>query len=1333
MATSPYRITSPYRVGSRGPSLEALLGPEGASLYRTNQSLAAMQAQAEALGIEGGGRGTRGFLESSLDYLTRPQSAALGFLTGLTGRTQAGEEQGALQRAAAALTGRERYTGGQLLGETPEDASLIQRGTRAALGFGIDVATDPLTYLTFGRGGFLRGAGAGAVASAQVARQARKVLPAAPTPEILPTAPVEAATALEKASAGALSRAERIRAGEKPIVRFGDEPTFATQAPEVQPSLPTFRARQDLPELPTFERTVTPAVPEDDFITRLSQAAGEGMILGGGKGVRDALSRTLGERFDPAEAQRIADKILSGTTGEVRGGFGVRVPFLGRDEAGKITTAGNAVTRRIADLTPGGGRVLDEAGFRGMAEAARKTYNDYRSTGLFRVISKAFNGDFGAEYADFIHHSHKGTGGIDYDTFTKLYADNNKRVSARIFRSTTMSSALQAADNIVRNAPNPKEADEAFNRYYMMADDMVLDPNATESARAGFNAAAALREHTEGSFDEVLDRAAAAGVEVGNQREFVRNFIARPITAQERKWRAARGLPVSEYSAIKKRSIGFDTDDIGRVEAVPNDVLNGRFVSQGLRPAGHQVFETDPRKIAAQQMASYAEAIDMFSHIADLKALGLTVERTTGATQLLNVPAAARKGASIEEALANVGDRLGVALQKALDDNNIAAIDQISAAIEKVAVDGQTIRTMLSKVQSTDPQSVKVVGDIFRVLRTAIETGETAGVRLTKAQKESLFSRSGLVSVRGTGGNAEELLARGLKPVGGTEGVRLPRGLSNLYADEAVKDAVEKYFNVESKGWRDTKWFNNVYQPFYTMLKMFLTVGRPGGYHSRNLQGAWWNNYLGDVSGKDHVLSASVQTEGIKAKKSAQQAIENIRAGKASGLTGDADEMARAVVDLGRARGSSAVDYEVTQLADYILYDKLKTVKIGETNLMDVLISAQQNGVMRNSRRLEFLRDQARLEGVDMAEALQSPERINLFRGRSEDELGEIATLMNKAANMRWIHASGDVADLSENYVRLAAFISGARRYGIEDGGTAASYLTKALQFDYADLSDFERNVMKNIIPFYTWTRRNLPLQFFTLLNQPGKFNKLDFAKEELQSQFGAEGDEEGMMSVIPQWMQEKMGFATRFMTPGGPLSIAGPGFESPAFDLNRYLQVGRPTAIVGRVKDEVVSAMNPLAKAVIENISGVDTFTGAPFPEDGVASPFNGIPGLENIPFPGSFVIDGERRVNAEGYNALKDLVPPLGMLMRLSGRGNDADRILSNWLSTFAGAPVSTLSTGQISAELRAREDRLENQVKRTAGALGVSRDWLKSMIENGLTADEIRAQIAAGNGRL
>jgi hypothetical protein len=269
---------------------------------------------------------------------------------------------------------------------------------------------------------------------------------------------------------------------------------------------------------------------------------------------------------------------------------------------------------------------------------------------------------------------------------------------------------------------------------------------------------------------------------------------------------------------------------------------------------------------------------------------------------------------------------------------------------------------------------------------------------------------------------------------------------------------------------------------------------------------------------------------------------------------------------------------------------------------------------------------------------------------------------------------------------------------------------------------------MKNIVPFYTWSRRNIPLQFAALINQPGKFNKLDFAKEELQTQFQAEGDDAFMNDMMPQWMQEKMGFTTRYSTEAGPISISGPGFEAPAFDLNRYLQLGRPGDVVGRVKSEIVSASNPGVKALVESMTDIDLFTGGKFSEEGVDSPFGEAP-IPGLTFVGA---DGKRKVDAQGYNIIKDTVPPLGMIARLASPG-EADRRLTNWLSTFAGAPVSTMTTQQATAELRAREDRLTTKLDRTAGALGVDREWLRALIREGASADEIRQYIAAGYGRI
>jgi len=1315
---------------SRRPSLEALLGQEQARLLRTQTGVDRLGREAEALGLQDTqGRGAVGFLTQSLDYLTRPQSAVLGFLTGLSGQTQADETQGAMQRAAAALAGRERYTGADLVGRAAPDASIAERGIRSALGFGIDVATDPLTYLTAGTGGVIRGAAKGAVTEAQIAREANKIFKAVPTPEVAITKPVEAATALEKASEGALKRAESIRTSDQPVVRLGAERTTASQAPTITDVLPTYEARRAAgsAEIGRVAPIAQPTAGNAGFVDRLAKAAGEGQAINGPRGMRDAIKKTIvDEGYDVANADQITRRIIEGTTGEIRGGFGVRLPFAGIDSAGRIVGTGEAVSRRVADLTPGAGYLTDELGLRAMAESARGVFNNYRSGNFYRGWSKLMNGRFGAEYADFIRKAHTGEGSMDYATFTKLIANDSKRTASLAMRDKAASSVLQTVNKMIQQSENPEAVTQAAERYYMMADNMALQPNASQIDTLGFEIASSIREHGDNMFTAVKEAAAAAGIEVGDISAIAKNYIPRPITVAEARWRAVRGKRTSQYGAQKARGIGYDTDQYGRLEAAPNDVLNQRFIDQGMRPAGHKVFETDPLKIAAQQYASYSEFMSKLELIADLKATGLLVERTSQQVRLLNLPQVVQRGEKFKNALTSVADRLSVALQNAIDTGNIAQIDRVNAALSKVAADKTTIDSILSNIQDVNPESLKIIGNLTNIMKSSLATGEEAGVALTKAQKARLFSARGLVVTRGTGGNVEELIAKGLQPVGLTEGVRIPRGLDNLYADETVKDAVEKYFRVESGGFRDSKWFNDVYQPFYTLFKTFATVGRPGGYHFRNLQGAWWNNYLGDVSAGDHKLSASVLNETQKAQNKAKDAIDLIRAGKPSGLTGEEARLAEDIVRLGRARGSDVVDFERAQLADYILLKKLEGIKVGDTTMADVLISARDNGIMRGNRNLEYLRNEARAEGRELADAIANPETANLFRGRSKEELTKLQTTMNKAANLSYINVSGAAADLSENYVRLAAFLSGARRYGLSDNGTAAAYLTKALQFDYADLSDFERNVLKNVIPFYTWTRRNVPLQFFSLLNQPGKFNKLDFAKEELQSQFGANGDEDPMADLVPEWMREKMGFVTQFNTAGGPIAIAGPGFEAPAFDLNRYLALGNPMDVVSRVKGEVVSASNPIAKAFVESMTDIDTFTGGKFPTEGVPSPFG------EYPIPGTFVgADGKRMINAQGYNIAKDIIPPLGIIARL-GSPTEADRRLTNWLSTFAGASTSTLTTSQATAELRTRQDRLITKVERTAGLLGVDRDWLSSMIESGATADEIRSYIASGYGK-
>jgi len=85
----------------------------------------------------------------------------------------------------------------------------------------------------------------------------------------------------------------------------------------------------------------------------------------------------------------------------------------------------------------------------------------------------------------------------------------------------------------------------------------------------------------------------------------------------------------------------------------------------------------------------------------------------------------------------------------------------------------------------------------------------------------------------------------------------------------------------------------------------------------------------------------------------------------------------------------------------------------------------------------------------------------------------------------------------------------------IEDNAKIAHYLQKVgdgfnpkeaaesvkkYLFDYGDLTWGEQNILKRVMPFYTWTRKNLPLQIEQFFNQPGKFSNVGIAQRNIES-----------------------------------------------------------------------------------------------------------------------------------------------------------------------------------------------------------------------------------------
>lgn len=82
----------------------------------------------------------------------------------------------------------------------------------------------------------------------------------------------------------------------------------------------------------------------------------------------------------------------------------------------------------------------------------------------------------------------------------------------------------------------------------------------------------------------------------------------------------------------------------------------------------------------------------------------------------------------------------------------------------------------------------------------------------------------------------------------------------------------------------------------------------------------------------------------------------------------------------------------------------------------------------------------------------------------------------------------GSLMQKSEDFLRAAAFV---RHYDPSRPETMhlAKALALAVHFDYQSLTPLERNI-KRFIPFFVWTRRNIPLQMRVMMENPGFVNR---------------------------------------------------------------------------------------------------------------------------------------------------------------------------------------------------------------------------------------------------
>jgi hypothetical protein len=233
-----------------------------------------------------------------------------------------------------------------------------------------------------------------------------------------------------------------------------------------------------------------------------------------------------------------------------------------------------------------------------------------------------------------------------------------------------------------------------------------------------------------------------------------------------------------------------------------------------------------------------------------------------------------------------------------------------------------------------------------------------------------------------------------------------------------------------------------------------------------------------------------------------------------------------------------------------------------------------------------------------------------------------------------------------------------------------AALSVKKWHFDYGELSDTEKQIMKRVIPFYTWMRKNVPLQIEAIMRNPGRYansttklmESIEDMSEDLEELPIPDYFQEQNMVRLPMWVANASMLANK-----GVDEVFGRDHKEGLMPL--YLDPRLPFQDINSMNlKDIAASLTPFLRIPAESLAGkggTSFFTERPIQQ------FEGE--LSETPLiPGTNIRLGEK----EQYK-LDALAPPVGKAQRIQkayGEGN----LLTSIMNEFA--TMKTVDTGRV-----------------------------------------------------
>jgi len=334
-----------------------------------------------------------------------------------------------------------------------------------------------------------------------------------------------------------------------------------------------------------------------------------------------------------------------------------------------------------------------------------------------------------------------------------------------------------------------------------------------------------------------------------------------------------------------------------------------------------------------------------------------------------------------------------------------------------------------------------------------------------------------------------------------------------------------------------------LYDRVLSMWKTGVTIYRPA-HHIRNMIG---DVYLGWMDGVNSVKPYRLAARVQKSMRGAYDTLE------------DVDDLVRLGV-MQKGYG--------TPNSNEVLFRNRSGVEFTAEQIGAV---AHQKGLLEHARTLEDI--------IDLGE--QS--KFKPFGGKVQ-------------------HAARSASELQNHNARLAHFIDKimkSKGSNLEEIFEAASRRARKWHPSGLDLTQFERNVLRRIIPFYSWMRKSLPLLLEGMVMNPGKTvipAKIYDAIQEAQGiETPGRADPFPVDQMFPEWIRAQ-GVGPIAQGPtgllGGISDQVPPGYVMGGVGLNPLTELVTQIESPGRT---LTSSLTPAAKVPMELMTGQKLFTGEP------------------------------------------------------------------------------------------------------------------------------------------